>query len=124
MALPFLPVDLMEALRNRWQFILYVVTWTVLIIVTVALAALSPELAFIWAVSPSSAFMQACGAGTVRLPMDGSPNLAMCLPSVLFDRSNIDVVVPPLFAVLVVMSSALVVGAIELWEVEEEQRAN
>lgn len=56
--------------------------------------------------------------------MDGSPNLAMCLPSVLFDRSNIDVVVPPLFAVLVVMGSALVVRAIEFWEAEEEQRAN
>ncbi|KAG6492258.1 uncharacterized protein LOC121999286 [Zingiber officinale] len=124
MALPFLPMDLMEALHNRWQCIVYAVAWTILIIITVALAALSPELAFIWAVSPTSAFMQACGAGTVRLPMEGSPNLAVCLPSIRFDRSNIDIVVPPLFAVLVVMSSALVVRAIGLWEAEEEQRIN
>ncbi|KAG6489134.1 uncharacterized protein LOC122004219 [Zingiber officinale] len=124
MALPFLPMDLMEALHNRWQCIVYAVAWTILIIITVALAALSPELAFIWAVSPTSAFMQACGAGTVRLPMEGSPNLVVCLPSIRFDRSNIDIVVPPLFAVLVVMSSALVVRAIGLWEAEEEQRIN
>lgn len=101
---------------------IYMATWTALITVTVAVAAFSPEVAFVWAVSPSSSFARGCRAvgGTVRLPMEGPPGELVCVPVHFFGRSKDDFIIPPLFAALVVASSVCFTRAVGLWEAEEE----
>ncbi|KAF6163592.1 hypothetical protein GIB67_022157 [Kingdonia uniflora] len=62
----------------------YALVWTVNLTVTMALASFAPEMAFIYAISPSSLFSKACKVdGYVRVPLDGSQD------SVLFANSNV-----------------------------------
>ncbi|XP_074309710.1 uncharacterized protein LOC141644121 [Silene latifolia] len=92
--------------------LVYAGIWTSLLCITVAIAALSPEVSFIWAISPTSSFSLACGS-FLRVPVD-LPLDVVCLPATLFQRSKLDMVVPPIFAALVVASSACLVRFVGL----------
>lgn len=116
MILSFLPASLLSILLRRRPLIAYTATWTALLTVTVAAASFTPELAFVWAVSPGSAFSR-CGEGQVRVPLEGPVGDVVCVPAQLFGRSKaVDFFVPPLFAALVVAGSAGLVRAVGLWE--------
>ncbi|KAF6148558.1 hypothetical protein GIB67_042517 [Kingdonia uniflora] len=94
----------------------YALVWTVILTVTVVLASFAPEMAFVSALYTSSSFSKACKAdGYVRVPLDGSSQDLFCLPAQMFRRSKIDLVVPPVFAGLVVAGSACFVRAMSLW---------
>lgn len=87
---------------------------------TVGVASFATELAFVSAVTSKSAFSKACQSeGSVRVPFD-VPTEVFCLPARFFKRSDMDMVVPPLFAAVIVAASAYVVRAMALWEVDEE----
>lgn len=88
---------------------MYAAVWTALLTVTVAVAAMTPETVFIWAITPSSSFSTACNSdSSLRIPLD-LPSDVVCLPAKLFQRSKIDLLVPPLFAALIVATSACLV---------------
>ncbi|WOL08449.1 hypothetical protein Cni_G17202 [Canna indica] len=124
MAFPFPMLSafhLRDSLLHRWPLLVYAATWTALITAAVAVAAFSPELAFVWAVSQTLSFAGPCGAASVRLPLDGPPGEVVCVPAYLFERSSVDVVIPPLFAVAVVTAAVCVTRAVGPWEDEEEE---
>lgn len=101
---------------------LYAAAWTAVLTATVAVASFVPEWAFVAAISPSSPLSQGCNqAGAVRLPLD-IPSEDFCVAARLFKRSRIDVVVPPVFAAVIVAGSACAVKALGLWEDEDERR--
>ncbi|KAI8560478.1 hypothetical protein RHMOL_Rhmol04G0259000 [Rhododendron molle] len=106
---------------NLWRpLFLSAATWTTILTLTVAVASFVPEAAFVSAIAPTSAFSGACEAGdSVRVPMD-VPTEVFCLPAHMFRRSKMDLLVPPVFAAVVVAGSACVVRALGLWEVDEE----
>lgn len=107
----------------RWPLILYATTWTTLLTVTVAVASFSPELAFVSVISPTtSSSYDSLSTGHrchndefVRVPMD-IPTETFCIPGEMFRRSKMDLVVPPVFAAVIVACSAYVVRALALWE--------
>ncbi|OVA03522.1 hypothetical protein BVC80_1651g21 [Macleaya cordata] len=106
----------LHRITNRHPFLFYAVMWTVLLTITVAVSSLSPEIAFMSAISPSSSFSQACKSeGYIRVPLDG-PGEVFCFPAHLFKKSKMDYFVPPIFAAAVVAGSAFVVRAMGLWE--------
>lgn len=113
--------SLFHKFTSRWPLFLYAATWTALLTVTVAAASFWPEITFVWSISPSSSFSKECqsAAGdasvTVRVPLD-VPGEIICMPAHLFTRSKIDLLVPPVFAAVVVAGSAWVVRAIGLFE--------
>ncbi|KAK9289387.1 hypothetical protein L1049_007542 [Liquidambar formosana] len=110
---------ILRRLTSRWPLLLYAATWTTLLTVTVAVASFSPEVAFVSVISPSSSFSGGCDAeGSVRVPLD-LPGEVMCFPAHMFRRSKMDLLVPPLFAAVVVAVSVWVVRAIGLWEDDE-----
>lgn len=109
---------LWETLLQRQPMLLYMTTWTALITTTVAVVSFSPEIAFTWAVSLPSSFASACVPGYVRLPLDGPAGEVVCLPAQLFEQSKLDLVVPPLFAAVVVAASVCFVRSIGLWEAD------
>ncbi|KAI8556562.1 hypothetical protein RHMOL_Rhmol05G0263200 [Rhododendron molle] len=112
--------SILQRLTLRWPLLLYAATWTAILTVTVAVASFSPELAFASAISPTSAFSRPCAVeGSIRVPLD-VPTEVMCFPAHTFRRSKLDMVVPPVFAALVVAGSAYVVRALGLWEVDDE----
>ncbi|OAY41268.1 uncharacterized protein LOC110623757 [Manihot esculenta] len=118
MSLTFL-ASLRDRISMRWPLLLYAATWTALLTTIVAVASFSPEMAFVSAISTSSAFSRKCEAqGTVRVPVD-VPGEIVCLPAQLFVRSKIDLIVPPVFAAVVVAGSAWVVRAMGLWDDHE-----
>ncbi|ONI00315.1 hypothetical protein PRUPE_6G081800 [Prunus persica] len=121
MSLPFFH-SLLRALTSRWPVFLYAATWTLFLTVTVAVASFSPEIAFVTAISPSSPFSKSCaGEGFVRIPLD-YPREAMCFPTNMVRRSNLDFFVPTVFAALIVAGSAFVVRSLALWEGTERRR--
>ncbi|XP_027069747.1 uncharacterized protein [Coffea arabica] len=120
---------MLQRLSPRWPLLLYAATWTTILTIIVAVASFSPELAFVSAVNPTSSFSQACrlqrqqdqrqgGPTTVRVPVD-VPGELFCLPAHFFKRSKMDLLVPPVFAAVVVATSAYVVKALALWEMED-----
>ncbi|KAK2986136.1 hypothetical protein RJ640_014469 [Escallonia rubra] len=116
--------SMLQRLAPRLPLLVYAAAWTTLLTVTVAAASFWPELAFVSAVSPNSLFSRGCpveGGSWVRVPVD-VPAEVFCLPSSLFGRSKMDLLVPPVFAAVVVASSAFLVRALGLWEVDEEMR--
>lgn len=118
MSLTFL-ASLRDRISMRWPLLLYAATWTALLTTIVAVASFSPEMAFVSAISTSSAFSRKCEAeGTVRVPVD-VPGEIVCLPAQLFVRSKIDLIVPPVFAAVVVAGSAWVVRAMGFWDDHE-----
>lgn len=116
---------LLDRVLSRRPLLLYAAAWTALLTATVAVASFAPEVAFVSAVSSSSAFTRECGGpdpeDMVRVPVD-LPGAVVCLPAHLFLRSRLDIVVPPLFAAAVVAGSAFVVRALALGE-EDEARS-
>ncbi|WOG91205.1 hypothetical protein DCAR_0310453 [Daucus carota subsp. sativus] len=107
----------------RWPLILYAATWTTLLTVTVAVASFSPELAFVSVISPTTSTRHnSLSRGphcrndeSVRVPMD-IPTEIFCIPVEMFRRSKMDLIVPPVFAAVIVACSAYVVRALALWE--------
>lgn len=110
-------------LTTAWPLLIYAVTWVAALTLTVVVASFSPEVAFVSAMSPSSSFSHKCkgyksdGSNivVVRVPLD-VPGDTLCFPAHLFTKSNIDLIVPPGFAALIVTASACVVHAVALWE--------
>lgn len=111
---------LWETLLQRHPLLVYVTTWTMLTTATVAVASLSPEIAFAWAVSVPTSFFGACGPSYVRLPLDGPAGEVVCLPALYFERSRLDLIVPPVFAAVVVAASVCFVRSIGLWESDDD----
>ncbi|KAM1748751.1 hypothetical protein ACFX12_009701 [Malus domestica] len=106
-------------LSPRWPVLIYAVTWTTLLTLTVAVASFSPEVAFVSAISSTSKFSLVCGSeGSIRIPSD-VPGDILCLPAHLFSNSAIDFIVPPVFAAVVVAASAYLIRAVGLWEADE-----
>ncbi|KAG0487793.1 hypothetical protein HPP92_006604 [Vanilla planifolia] len=98
-----------------------VTTWMALIAAVIAAGSLAPEAAFVWALSPASSFAGECGdVGAVRLPLDAPPGEVLCFPAGLFGRTGVDLLVPPIFAAVVVAGAACFVRAIALWETDED----
>ncbi|XP_065853563.1 uncharacterized protein [Euphorbia lathyris] len=105
-----------DRFTTRWPLLLYATAWTSLLTVIVAVASFSPEMAFVSAISPSSSFSRGCQKqGTFRVPLE-LPGEIVCLPTHLFVRSKIDLIVPPIFAAVVVAGSAWVVRSMGLLE--------
>ncbi|XP_057438442.1 uncharacterized protein LOC130730447 [Lotus japonicus] len=103
-------------LTTPWPILAYAATWMTLLIVTVPVASISPQVAFVSAVSPSSSFSQKCRAdGSIRIPLD-LPGEIICFPAPKFIMSKIDLIVPPVFAAVIVAASACVVRAVGLWD--------
>lgn len=107
---------LLSPILRRWPLLIYAASWTTILTLTVAVASFSPEVAFVSAISPSSSFSRACQTyDAMRVPLD-MPRDTVCLPARRFIKSNIDIIVPPVFAALVVAGSAFLVRAAALWE--------
>ncbi|XP_031275989.1 uncharacterized protein LOC116134450 [Pistacia vera] len=111
--------SLFHKLTSRWPLFLYAATWTTILTAAVAVSSFWPELCFVWAISPSSSFSRDCDTDAfVRVPLD-LPGEFLCLPAHLFKRSKLDLFVPPVFAAVVVASSAWLVRALGLFEYQE-----
>ncbi|XP_052175910.1 uncharacterized protein LOC127790430 [Diospyros lotus] len=114
--------SLHHRLTSRRPLLLHAVTWTAILGSTVAVASFSPEVTFVSAVSPASAFSRSCeGRGLVRLPLD-DPAEVLCFPAHMLRRSRVDLVVPPVYAALVVAGSLCAVRALGLWEMDNDDR--
>ncbi|CAI9766275.1 unnamed protein product [Fraxinus pennsylvanica] len=113
--------SIFRRLFSREPLMFYAATWTTILTLTVAVASFWPEFAFVSAISPTSSFSQACHReGYLRLPLD-IPGENLCFPVQLFSRSKMDVVVPPVFAAVIVTSTAYAVRALGLWEGDDDQ---
>ncbi|KAG6640034.1 uncharacterized protein LOC122278903 [Carya illinoinensis] len=113
----FVFTSIIAPLTSRWPLIVYSATWTAILTVTVALASLAPEVAFVSAISSSSTVCDET-EGSVRVPLDSRGEI-LCLPAHLLSKSKIDFIVPPVFAAVVVAASACLVRALCLWEDDE-----
>ncbi|ERN12921.1 hypothetical protein AMTRI_Chr07g27260 [Amborella trichopoda] len=102
-----------ETLSQR-PLLVYSIQWTIVLTLTVMAASFLPELAFVFAMSQDSGFLRACEHGAFRVPLD-VPHEVVCLPASLFRRSEIDFMVPPVFAAMVVIGSAGFVHAMVIW---------
>ncbi|XP_066317185.1 uncharacterized protein [Miscanthus floridulus] len=127
MAFPFPSLSLAGLLARR-ALLLYAAAWTAVATTAVAVAAFAPELAFVWAVGPGAPLSRACpgtttgnGDGfTVGLPVDGPPWDAVCVPASMFGRAKPDVIVPLVFAVVVVTGAVWFTTAVGVWEDEHD----
>ncbi|XP_058749293.1 uncharacterized protein LOC131622285 [Vicia villosa] len=105
-------------LTTPWPILTYATTWVTLLTITVAVASISPQVTFVSAISHSSLFSQKCeNDGFLRMPLD-VPGEILCFPSHLFVKSKIDLIIPPIFAALIVAASTFVVRAVGLFEGE------
>ncbi|XP_020599128.1 uncharacterized protein LOC110038593 [Phalaenopsis equestris] len=116
MSLSSVAIALLRKLHHRHPLLRYAAAWTALLTSMVFLTSFSPEMAFAWALTPSSPFARSCQRGFVRLPVDGPPGPAICVPSRLIAPSKADLIVPPVFAAFVVAGSACIVWALGLWD--------
>ena len=128
MAFPFPSLSLAGLLARR-ALLLYAAAWTAVATTAVAVAAFAPELAFVWAVGPGAPLSRACpgtttggdgGTFTVGLPLDGPPWDAVCVPADMFGRAKPDVIVPLVFAVVVVTGAVWFTTAVGVWEDEHD----
>ncbi|EES00314.1 hypothetical protein BDA96_03G074000 [Sorghum bicolor] len=130
MAFPSLSLSLAGLLARR-ALLLYAAAWTAVATTAVAVAAFAPELAFVWAVGPWAPLSRACPAGTttggddsvaftVGLPLDGPPWDAVCVPAGMLGRAKPDVIVPLVFAVVVVTGAVWFTTAVGVWEDEHD----
>ena len=104
--------SIFQCVASRWPLLLYAATWTAILTMTVAVASLAPEIAFVSAISPTSAFSKACETE--------GPTEVLCVPAHLFRRSKVDLLVPPFLAAVIVAGSASVVRSLGLWEDDDE----
>jgi len=96
----------------------YTIFWTTFLAAVVTVASVSPELAFTSGLSSFTEFSLACDdlqGKYMRLPLD-KPGDVICLPAHLVGKSNVDFLIPPIFAGVVVAASACFVHAVGLWE--------
>ncbi|CAN7039552.1 unnamed protein product [Brassica oleracea var. botrytis] len=102
--IPSLMEPILRRVSARWPVIVQATTWTVLLMVTVAVASFAPELAFVSTVSSP------CGRGDgfVKIPMD-FPGESVCVPSHMVKRSRFDLFMPPIFAAVMVTASACLI---------------
>ncbi|GJN05796.1 hypothetical protein PR202_ga23461 [Eleusine coracana subsp. coracana] len=108
-------------LPRRSPLLYYAATWTAVATTAVAVAAFAPELAFVWAVGPGTPLARACGDGTsVGLPLDGPPWDVVCLPAGMFGRAPPDVIVPLVFAMVVVAGAIWFTTAVGVWEDDDD----
>ncbi|KAL3696785.1 hypothetical protein R1sor_010861 [Riccia sorocarpa] len=101
----------------------HTVLWTSLLALLVTIGALSLEMGFSSVVSSHAQQPEDCalhGSLSVAckpcysLPLDG-PDYKFCVPALRFKKSKLDLVVPPIFAGLVVSGSALLVQTLDLF---------
>lgn len=89
--------------------------WTVLLSLTVTVASLAPEFAFVSIVSPSKnshSFSRSClSSSFIRIPLE-FPGESVCLPSYTVKRSRLDFFIPTVFSGLIVSGSAFVVRSL------------
>ncbi|RCV24675.1 hypothetical protein SETIT_5G104600v2 [Setaria italica] len=107
----------------RRPLLVYAATWTAVAVTAVAVAAFAPELAFVWAVGPGTPLSRACQGGdgfSVGLPLDGPPWDVVCVPAGMFGRAKPDVVVPLVFAVVVVTGAVWFTTAVGVWEDDDD----
>ncbi|KAL1826723.1 hypothetical protein ACET3Z_005135 [Daucus carota] len=92
--------------------LLYTVTWTIVLMLVVAVASFSAEFAFVSAVIslPSSSLSQSC-EGQIKIPVEVSGQVT-CLPASMVKRSGFDVFVPILCLAFVVVGSAFMLRAV------------
>ncbi|KAK4270085.1 hypothetical protein QN277_023167 [Acacia crassicarpa] len=101
---------------SSWTLLQYAAGWTMFLVLTVAMASLPPEMAFLSATSPSSSFSNKCKIdGSIRMPLD-IPGSILCFPAPLFQKSKFDFIVPPILAVVFVTASTCLVRALGLWD--------
>ncbi|KAG0468095.1 hypothetical protein HPP92_017423 [Vanilla planifolia] len=124
MAISAVVAAVRRTLLIRHPLLRYAAAWTTLMTVMVVVMSFSPEMAFVCAVAPSSAFSRSCRRGYVRVPMEGPAGEAICLPSRMLGPSRADLVVPPVFAALVVAGSACFVHALWVWDLDDRRDAN
>ena len=116
MAFPF---PSLAGLLARRALLAYAATWAAVAVTAVAVAAFAPELAFVWAVGPGTPLSRACqddDGFSVGLPLDGPPWDVVCVPAGMFGRARPDVVVPLVFAVVVVTGAVWFTTAVGVWE--------
>ena len=117
----------LNGLMARHPLLLYAATWTAVATMSVAVVALTPELAYVWAVVPGVPLTRACpdggftGGSTIGLPLDGPPWDPVCVPVAMFGRTIPDMVVPLVFAVVVVASAVGFTTAVGVWEDDDEE---
>ncbi|XP_062187133.1 uncharacterized protein LOC133890642 [Phragmites australis] len=111
-------------LLARRSLLLYAAMWTAVATTAVAVAAFAPETAFVWAVAPGAPLSRACPEGgdatSVGLPLDGPPWDVVCMPAGMFGPAAPDVVVPLVFAVVVVAGAVWFTTAVGVWEEDNE----
>jgi hypothetical protein len=114
----------LTGLLPRRSLLIYAATWTAVATAAVAVAAFAPELAFVWAVGPGTPLSKACagsGDGTsVGLPLDGPPWDVVCLPAGMFGRAPVDIIVPLVFATVVVAGAIWFTTAVGVWEDDDD----
>ncbi|KAG2595625.1 uncharacterized protein LOC120705972 [Panicum virgatum] len=116
MAFPF---PSLAGLLARRALLAYAATWAAVAATAVAVAAFAPELAFVWAVGPGTPLSRACQGDdgfSVGLPLDGPPWDVVCVPAGMFGQAGPDVVVPLVFAVVVVTGAVWFTTAVGVWE--------
>ncbi|XP_019199130.1 PREDICTED: uncharacterized protein LOC109192876 [Ipomoea nil] len=101
---------------RAWPLLVYAAVWTLLLLITVGVASSLAQLAYVSALSPSS---PPCNAGFVRVPLD-VPAEKFCLPVGLMKRSEWDLLVPVVFAALLVSTSAYMIRSVGFWEFEND----
>lgn len=112
MSLAKIIISIYYQLATLRSTLCYVGTWTSMLILTVVVASLTPELAFMSVVSLSSPYSQSCAIeGYVRIPLDLSGE-RICLPAHMLKRSSLDVFIPTLFSILIVSASALLLRSL------------
>lgn len=103
----------------REPLFVYTIFWTTFLAAVVTVASVSPELAFTSSLSSLTEFSLVCVGlqeKYLRLPLD-KPGDVICLPAHMFGKSNVDFLIPPIFAAVVVAASACFVHAVGLWEI-------
>uniref|UniRef100_A0A453QDY4 Uncharacterized protein n=1 Tax=Aegilops tauschii subsp. strangulata TaxID=200361 RepID=A0A453QDY4_AEGTS len=67
--------------------LLYAITWSAVAAMSVAVAALAPELAYVWGIAPGAPLTKACPDGNFAGGSIGLPWDAVCVPAGLFGRT-------------------------------------
>ncbi|ESQ51359.1 hypothetical protein EUTSA_v10017464mg [Eutrema salsugineum] len=96
---------ILRKISAPWPMLVQAATWTILLMLTVAFASFAPEMAFVSTLSSPSKPCGGGGDGFVRIPVD-SPGEMVCVPSRMVKRSSFDLLVPTIFAAVMVVASA------------------
>ncbi|KAF7034973.1 LOW QUALITY PROTEIN: hypothetical protein CFC21_045920 [Triticum aestivum] len=105
--------------------VLYATTWSAVAAMSMAVTALAPEIAYVWGIASGSLLTKASPAskfagGSISLPLDGCPCLTWSFRAGLFCRAVPDMVIPFMFAVVVITSVVGFTAAVGVWEDDNE----